>query len=192
MAIADDIGSLETKLNQLKTDYEQYFLGFQKREPERLRSEIDRLIQLYSYQRITNTALNFRYKTVVARYNSYRTYWDRVLREIEEGRYVRDRFKMKLRDKIKEAAPSPAIGQLNFPTHDEGSLSSDDELIKRVYQEYIETRKKTNEPPVKYESVAGLLSKQIPVIKEKYKCSSVDFKVVIEEGKTKLKAVPKK
>lgn len=183
MALADDIAEIEKKLIQLKTDYEQYFVGLQKRAPERLRTEVDKLVQLYSNQRITNTAINFRYKTVVARYNSYKSYWDRVLREIEEGRYVRDRFKMKLHDTMKESPPRTVLQPKANPP---------DELIKRVYQEYIEARKKTNEPPVKYESIAGLLAKQIPTIKEKYNCSSVDFKVVIEEGKAKLKAVPKK
>lgn len=101
MAIADDITSIEKKLIWLKTDYEQYFMGMQGTEPLRLRAEVERLIQLYSNQRITNTALNFRYKTVVARFNSYRSRWDKVVREIEDGRYIRDIFKMKLRDRMK-------------------------------------------------------------------------------------------
>lgn len=189
MAIADDIAAIEKKLIQLKTDYEQYFMGFQKRAPEALRVELDRLIQLYSNQRITNTALNFRYKTVVARYNSYKTYWDRIMREIEEGRYVRDLFKMKLHDRQKVTAPPAPAAQSSTRGNE---IRSDEDLMKRVYEEYADARRRTNEPPVKYESVAGLLAKQIPTIKEKYKCSSVDFKVVVEDGKAKLKAVPKK
>jgi hypothetical protein len=183
MAIADDIAAIEKKLAQLKNDYEQYFMGLQKTAPEKLRSEVERLIQFYSSQRITNAALNFRYKAAVSRYNSYRSYWDRVLREIEEGRYVRDVFKMRLHDRMREAAAQPAKPK---------EAPAEEDKIKRIYEEYIEARKKTHEPPVKYEAFAEIIKKQAPAIIEKYHCSSVDFKVVIEDGKAKLKAVPKK
>lgn len=187
MALADDITALEKKLIQLKTGYEQYFLGMQKTAPEKLRSEVEKLIRLYTNQTITNTALNFRLNTVVAKFSSYRTYWDRTVREIEEGRYIREKFRMKLHDKMSQPAP-PAQ-----PTvRPAASGPSEEDNIKRVYEEYVKARKSTNEPIPKLEAVADMIKKQAPVIKEKYKASSVDFKVVIEDGKAKLKAVPKK
>lgn len=185
MAIADDIASLEQKLIQLKTSYEQYFLGYQKIAPENLRLEVEKLIRLLTGQRITNTGLNFRLNAVASKFNSYRTYWDRTLREIEEGRYVRDKFKMKLHEAAK---PPMSLSQSPRPT----AGTSEGDAIKKVYDEYVKARKETNEPIPKFEAVADLINKQTPVIKEKYKAASVDFKVVIEDGKAKLKAVPKK
>ncbi len=187
MALADDITSLEKKLIQLKVDYEQYFLGMQKTAPERLRSEVEKLIRLYTNQRITNTALNFRLNTVVAKFSSYRTYWDRTIREIEEGRYIREKFRMKLHETMRQ--PAPPVQQTARPAV---STPSEEDNVKRVYEEYVKARKITNEPIPKFEAVADMIKKQAPVIKEKYKASSVDFKVVIEDGKAKLKAVPKK
>lgn len=183
MAIADDIGSLEKKLIRLKMDYEQYFMGMQKTAPEKLRLEVEKLIQTYTNQRITNTAVSFRLNAVVAKFNSYRSYWDRILREIEEGRYVRDVFRMKLHDKMKETAP---------PEPKVTKVVVDEDRIRRVYREYMEARKTTHEPPVKFEVFENLIKKQAPAIIEKYHCNSVDFKVTIEGGKAKLKAVPKK
>lgn len=186
MAIADDITALEKKLIQLKTDYEQYFLGMQKIAPEKLRSEVEKLIRLYTNQRITNTALNFRLNTVVGKFSSYRTYWDRTIREIEEGRYSRDRFKMKLHT---VGQPSQPVQPAARPS---AAVPYEEDNIKKVYDEYVKARKSTNEPLPKFEAVADMIKKQAPVIKEKYKANSVDFKVVIEDGKAKLKAVPKK
>lgn len=183
MAIADDIGSLEKKLAKLKVDYEQYFMGMQKTAPEKLRLEVERLIQTYTNQRITNTAVSFRLNAVVAKFNSYRTYWDRIVREIEEGRYVRDVFRMKLHDKMKETVP---------PESKVMEAAVEEDRIKRVYREYMEARKSTHEPTVKFETFENLIKKQTPAIIEKYHCKSVDFKVAIEGGKAKLKAVPKK
>ena len=183
MAIADNIAALENKLIKLKTDYEQYFLGMQKTAPEKFRAEVDKLIKTLSDQRITNTALIFRLNAVTAKYNSYRAYWDRIVREIEEGRYVRDVFRMKLHDRMKKTAPpEPKVTE----------VAVEEDRIKMVYQEYMEARKATHEPPVKFEVFENLIKKQTPAIMEKFHCNSVDFKVAIEGGKAKLKAVPKK
>lgn len=187
MALADDITALGKKLIQLKTGYEQYFLGMQKTAPEKLRSEVEKLIRLYTNQTITNTALNFRLNTVVAKFSSYRTYWDRTIREIEEGRYIREKIRMKLHETMRQ--PAPPLQPTARPA---ASGPSEEDNIKRVYDEYVKARKSTNEPIPKFEAVADMIKKQAPVIKEKYKASSVDFKVVIEDGKAKLKAVPKK
>lgn len=187
MAIADDITALESKLHQLKTDYEQYFLGYQKTAPEKLRLEVDRLVRLLTGQTITNTGLKFRLNTITAKFGSYRTYWDRTLREIEEGRYIRDKFKMKLHDTERQPA-SPK----QTPATPATSGPSDEDALKRVYDEYVKARKSTNESLPKFEAVADLIKKQTPLIKEKYGANAVDFKVVIEDGKAKLKAVPKK
>jgi len=189
MAIAEDISFLEQKLIQLKTDYEQYFLGYQKLAPEKLRLEVEKLIRLLTGQRITNTGLNFRLNTAVGKFNSYKTYWDRTLREIEEGRYSRDRFKAKLHESMRQ--PLQAAKQPTAAPPVNGA-SSEEDRIKRVYDEYVKARQSTNEALPKFETVADLIKKQAPAIKEKYQASSVDFKVVIEDGKAKLKAVPKK
>ena len=187
MALADDITALERKLLQLKTDYEQYFLGYQKIAPERLRVEVDKLVRLLTNQTITNTGLKFKLNTVTAKLGSYRTYWDRTIREIEEGRYVRDKFKMKLHETEKQAPP-PAQSPAKQPQAE----ASEEKDIKRVYDEYVKARQDTKEPIPKFEAVADVIKKQTPLIKEKYNASAVDFKVVIEDGKAKLKAVPKK
>ena len=121
----------------------------------------------------------------MAKLSSYRTYWDRTMREIEEGRYVRDKFKMKLHQAMR-----PPIPPVQSPPKTTPGPSEEDN-IKKVYDEYVKARKSTNEPVPKFEAVADMLKKQAPLIKEKYKASSVEFKVVIEDGKAKLKAVPK-
>lgn len=187
MAIADDITALESKLHQLKTDYEQYFLGYQKTAPEKLRLDVDRLVRLLTGQTITNTGLKFRLNTITAKFGSYRTYWDRTLREIEEGRYVKDKFKMKLHDAEKQQpAPAPSSAK---PSQ---AASTDENHIKQIYEAYAKARQDTKEPVPKYEAVADLIKKQTPIIMERYNASAVEFKVVIEDGKAKLKAVPKK
>ncbi|MBI5343963.1 MAG: hypothetical protein HZB83_01260, partial [Deltaproteobacteria bacterium] len=88
MGIREEIDALESKVSKLRTDYEQYFARLIKREPLKLREEVERLILKCSNASITNTSFKFKYNSVVAKYSSYKQYWTRVLRAIEDGSYA--------------------------------------------------------------------------------------------------------
>src|SRR4030065_237814 len=89
MSLKAEMDNLEAKIIRLKVDYEQYFTRIIKREPVRLRDEIEAIIRHYSNKNINNTSIKFRYNSLVSRYNSYKQYWTRTLRAIEEGTFWR-------------------------------------------------------------------------------------------------------
>src|SRR3989337_3789984 len=89
MSDKDEIELLDSKIARLKVDYEQYCAKIQKREPAKLRDEVDRTVLSLSNRQLTNTGLKFKLNSIVAKYNSYKQYWTRILRAIEEGTYVR-------------------------------------------------------------------------------------------------------
>src|SRR5580765_3996449 len=88
--IIKDIKQLTTDLDQLKSHYEQYFIGLEKREPTQLREKVLSLIRKLSGVYMKTAGLKFQYQQQVARFNTLHPYWDRILKEIEEGRYERD------------------------------------------------------------------------------------------------------
>ena len=92
MAIAEDIILLDQKLNELIIRYEQYFIGLEKREPLQLLGDVEKLVRRNSGMPINNTMHKHRFNMLVARLNTYREHWNRILRLMEEGRYSRDRF----------------------------------------------------------------------------------------------------
>src|SRR6185436_12690664 len=92
----NDLNALDNKLRELKSAYDQYFLGMERFEPTRLRDEVANLVKKYSGVTIQNTSLKFRYNSLTARYNSFQALWTRTLREIEDGTYHREQFKKKL------------------------------------------------------------------------------------------------
>jgi hypothetical protein len=69
----------------------------------------------------------------------------------------------------------------------------DDEGMKRVYNRYVEARKRNNErvDNVRFESVKKSIEKQLPKLRQKHKGKKIDFEVVIRNGKVGLKPVPK-
>ena len=87
--VTELLNQLEKDLKELEFAYEQYFLGMEKRSPEQQRSKftlrIRKMVTLY----IPQTDLRFRLQSITSRFNSYSSYWDRIQRLIDEGKYER-------------------------------------------------------------------------------------------------------
>lgn len=179
MGIAEDIARLELELRELIIKYEQYFFGIEKREPLKLLDKVDRLAKRYQNVSISNSMQRFKYDSLVASLSIHKQKWTRINRLIEEGKYQRDRFRMTLhQQQATRTPPAPA--------------KRGDEM-ERIYQQYLAARKACNLPVEKIsrEKIEQAIERQMPMIQEKYNCRDIDFVVVIEEGKPRLKARPK-
>lgn len=190
--LEEDLQLLDNRLKQLKNEYDQYFMGSRKREPQLLRGDVNRMVNYYSNVPIQNTAQRFKFNNLRARYFSFRRHWDETLRKIEEGRYERHLFKANLRDRerneaqqqteeraIREEAPRPG-----------GRRDATEALFER----YSAAREKTGQGTagLTREKLDALVKKQTAAIRSKYGVAKVRFKVVVEGGKAKLKATPVK
>ncbi len=184
MGIPEDMALFEQSLNELVIKYEQYFLGLEKLEPLKLLKQVESCVRQYANVSIVNTMHKFKYNTLVARFCSYKQYWNRINRLIEEGRYSRDRFKLSMhQEKPPVARPPEPSSTPNRP----------DPGFSLIYQQYIEARKVCNLPVDKIspDMIVAALEKQKPAIVSKYGCNDVEFKVVIESGTPRIKARPK-
>jgi len=184
MALVDDLIQLDQLLAELIQRYEQYFIGLEKREPLKLRADVDRLVRRYTGVPINNTMYKHKYTMLVARLNTYKEHWNRILRLIEEGRYSRDRFISDLHQRQR----GKAGGNGQSPEADR--LQRQESELDRIYYELIEARKACNLPveTMTREKLAATLEKQKPALAQKLGTDNLTFRVVIEEGKPKLKA----
>lgn len=87
---------------------------------------------------------------------------------------------------LMKAAPKPAAA----PPADPG-LS--EQKIRAIYDAYVTAKRRCGEDTssLSLSSVADSLRKQVPVLMKQHKAKSVDFKVVIKDGKAVLRALPK-
>jgi hypothetical protein len=83
------LAELAVKIDRIKVLYEQYFMGIEKIEPQVARKEVSRTMLVLQQQYIRNTGLRFKFNMMLQKWNIYLTYWNRTLREIEQGTYVR-------------------------------------------------------------------------------------------------------
>lgn len=91
--IEELISDVETRLERLRALYDMYFTGIERVEPFIQKKDVERRIYQLRKEQIRNTGLRFRFNMIVQRYNTLLTYWMRVTRAIEEGRYRRDVMK---------------------------------------------------------------------------------------------------
>ena len=187
---------LEKQMEQLRMLHEQYFLGSRRRPPDQERTAVIYLIRRLANQTTPNFAVRFRFTQIQSKFNSYNQYWNRVLQQIEAGTYRRDLFKAKLRrgELYKEmdgkASPGKEPGSDQTPPPGAGPAL---DHIDHIYQDLVKARQSLNQPTagITREKIAATLEKQLPALKEKYKGMQVEFKVVVENGQAKLKAVAK-
>jgi hypothetical protein len=175
--IEEEIKLLDVKINQLKREYEQYFLGTRPREPMLLAADVRKLIAMLSNTAIQNTGLKFKFSSTISRYQAFNRQWQETLRKIEQGSYERHQFKAHLHQGERTTASArPSGGR------------ADD---RGLYAAYVEARKACGQDvsdlsPAKLKAV---LKKQERSLRERYGSEAdIRFRVVVEGGRAKLKA----
>lgn len=183
---------LEKQIEQLRMLHEQFFLGTRKRPPDQERTTIIYLVRRLANQSSPNFGIRFRFIQIQSKFNSYMQYWNRVLAQIESGTYRRDLFKAKLHsaeaDQEAGGKKDPAKASAKAA---EAGVAPD--RVDHLYRDFVKARQSLNQSTdgISKEKIAATLQKQMPALKEKYKGKQVEFKVVVENGQAKLKAVAK-
>jgi hypothetical protein len=171
----EELEILSRKLTSLKLAYDQYFLGSRPREPAMLASEVNKLVVVYSNQAIKNTAMRFKFNSIVSRYQAFKRQWTDTLRKIEMGTYERHQFKAKLHER-----PAPQAEPVARPVQDRGE----------IYAAFVEARQSCGQSvaDLTASKLDQLLDKQERELRKRYGDSQVRFKVVVENGRAKLTA----
>lgn len=182
MAITEDLPLLEQQLAALITRYEQYFIGLEKREPLQLLADVEKLVRRYVGTPINNTMYKHRFNMLVARFNTYREHWSRTLRLIEEGKYSRDRFISDLHRRQQ--------GERHGRAAQQGAEPGKNIELDRIFMELCEARQACNMPVEKLtrEKVAATIEKTRPALAAQLGSEDLVFRVVVENGKPKIKA----
>jgi hypothetical protein len=91
------LADAEVQLSRIKHLYEQWFQGIERIEPQIPRKQFIRTLNVLRKDQPRNTALRFRYQSLIQRYTTLQTYWRRIGRQIEEGTYRRDLLRARRR-----------------------------------------------------------------------------------------------
>ena len=201
--LEQEITGVDKATDRLRVTFEQYFQGVERKPPNDQRDNIKRRVRTLHLAKVLNTELRFRINQIVAKFTTYETYWNRILKQMEDGTYHRDVFKAKYRSKQRDDAENVAGDESADAPPDKTNKAAkkrprpatglSDENVEAIYNAFVMAKRrcKQNIKGLTKEAMATSLKKQVPAIQKQYKCKTVEFKVVIKGGKAILKAVPK-
>jgi hypothetical protein len=186
-----DIAQLETQLRQLEKEYDQFFLGLRRGEPFDIEKSVLAIIRAYASRPLQNPTLGFKYTSLVARYNSFRTVWSRKVREREDGRATGSGPARPV------AAPKPEPRHPPHTAAKPGEYLSSNPLheprhIEQFFETYRRLREASGESTAKLqvEGFQKALAQQVEKIKREQGCEAVLIRVVSDQGRTRIVAKP--
>ena len=178
--ITELLSQLEKDLKELEIAHEKYFLGTEKRSPEQPRQKFTLRMRKMITHYIPQTDLRFRLQSISSRYNSYCGYWDRIQRLIDEGKY--ERHTSRIQRFAQTAAATLSAAEAN-PSADP---------VDSLYKQLVNAHQDCELRAPNRDQVASFIAKQQETIKKRFGDKLVDFVVVTENGKPKIKVRAKR
>lgn len=173
------LSAIEQEMKELEIAYEQYFAGAEKREPIAHRQALAKRLRHFANRRIVQTDLRFRYQNLATRFHSYSSYWDRILRLMDEGRYTRQ---------LGPAARSAPTRTTSAAK--EGEKPGRD--LDSIYEDLVDAHRSCNLKAPERRQVEDFLARQQDVIRDKFGDQNVSFRVETKGGKPRIKVTAKK
>ncbi len=181
--LRNELSKLEVMIEELRVEYEQFFMGFRPYAPDKEHKEVQRQIRDLMKAPFKNSEINYRLRTLENRYRTYHTYWQRVNKQREEGTYQKDIFKANMRERM---ALEDARAQTT-----EGKAAANLQSLFNSYKVALEkqTGKKQN---LDFNAFKKSLAKRAKDYKQQHGADKrLSFKVVVKDGKVSVQAKAK-
>lgn len=171
--IKDELDRIEGEIEGLKRQYDLFLQGNRRAEPLEERRNVEWMVRRMGQRRIINTSDQFRFHGLQSRFYSLSNLWARMIRDMEEGRLSRDTAGTLVR----QAAP--------------GESPVDPSHLDQVLDQLKTARKDCGLPAgdADIAAIRQTLSERAGEIVKKSGAKKVEFRVSVEGGKPKVKAV---
>lgn len=183
------LNEVERAIFRIKVAYEKYFNGIERFEPLKDLEDLKRTIREIMLQPINNTQQQYRFTQLKARLSSLEMYWKRNVGMMERGVHPKQQFRANLRSN--QSQEEAALRQQEARSQQNLERQIEEREYRSVFEQLVDARRQTGQSTdISFDSIKENLKRQTRMIKSKYKCDSVQFRVEIEDGKPKMKAVP--
>jgi hypothetical protein len=159
----------------------------EKRPPLQKRDQLERLFRESPLQDARRTVYKFRFQSLQQRYRIMAVYWDRIMRDLEEGRTTREALR---REAGYRDTPKPALTIDDRPPQPPEREQPDP--MKMLYIDYIRARNQVglDNKGITETAFKNSLEKQRVLQKQRLGAKDVDFSVTVRDGKVVLLARP--
>ncbi len=180
------VQNFENRLRNVKSKYERFFIGLERKPPLREYEELVALVRGLQPQSLRNTSMRFKLNSLIAQFNTLNSYWMNTLRKIEEGTYFRDRNKIRLRDVDRTSTAPNVVLTQSQPLKNQAQ--SDGELF--VHYRAARQKLEGELPKMSPAAFETMIAKQREQLLKQTGAKEIQFRVIVEGGKVKLKAKP--
>lgn len=174
-----ELARLEVMINELKIQYEQYFSGVIQIPPDRLHNDLKMFLRKMLKSPFRSSAVNFKLKALETRYQSFNTYWQRTLKQKEDGTYSRDVFKAELRERNQQE-------EVKAQTK-EGKAENSMQSLFNSYKTELE-KISGSKQNLDFNAFKNSLIARAKEFKEQHGAKKLTFKVQVKDGKVSIKA----
>ena len=171
-----EVDALNAKIEKLRVAYDRFFMGLERVPPARDRAALERELRHSPLHQAQTTATKFRFQGVQQRMASYRSYWDRIMRMIEEGTFRRE--------KSQTPTGAPSRGA-------EVSQPDPDARLRELYDAWSEARSAVGaRSRVDFEKFRAKMKMTQERHRAHFSCREVEYSVKVKGGKVALTARP--
>ena len=184
--LEQELIELSTRIERLRVHYQQYFLGIEKVPPLVLREQLERRIRESPLHDTKRAVFKFRFQSLLQRLRTYEVYWDRLQRDIEEGRVTRG---MLTEGGLRPARAGAVAKSDAAPESPEPPPLDPTEAL---YREFIRAREQVGLPVegITLDAFRISIEHQRRIQVERLGSEDVAFSVVVKDGKVVLQARP--
>lgn len=197
---AQQAKDLMEKLEELRIEYEKYFIGVERKEPITPRQILEREIRRFlDTPKMMRNHEKMLIENLRSRFVSQQNYWTRTLHEIEKGTYRRHVLMNREREKMQQemeaekirgkAKIATQVAAANAAAAKEVAPAAAGAPATREYESVFQQYKEAG-ASVEYGKLEALLKKQETELRAKHGATKVDFSVKVVDGKPKLVAKP--
>lgn len=180
--LRQELAELEAMIEELRIEYEQYFIGIRLYAPDQEHRRVKLKMKRLRQAPFKNSQMNFKMRTLHSRYQTYNTYWERVKKQREEGTYQKDIFKadMRARHAQEDAASSSQKAKTSAS-------------MQGLYNSYKEALEKTTgrAQNVNFDAFKKSLVSRAKEHQKRHGNQKLTFKVVVKNGKVTVQAKAK-
>lgn len=207
-AVLQMLESIEKFLRITNNEFEMHFIGILKVPPKDKERELKRMFIDLRELRIQNTSLLFKARTLTARYNTLKMRWLRTTKQIENGTYHRQRVMADRREKDRQAERGPSASEIREqirsmvrgesvaearPQAAGGKSTGHKVGSDDLFKEFKEVRRQLGkDDDVNRKALEKQLKARADKVKKDYGYKKVTFRVVAENGRSRIKVIPEK
>jgi hypothetical protein len=186
----DHLNQLERDIRQLKIEYEQFFGGGRKRPPTEIEWRIEQTVKRYGDRGADmNYGQRFRFSNLLQTYSKYREIFHKRMMKQEQGAVERHfgvaaRIIQEERARTRKApSPVPVAVTCSDPAREPGKVAQ----LYSAFREAVESAGESTEQLTQQKFTQFLVQKSEELHKQK-RSADVEFVVLVEDGKARLKA----